>query len=305
MWGGADKKDAIEAIRSAYDQGVSSIDTAPVYGQGTSEEVIREALEGIGRDKVQILTKYGMRWDIKKGDYAFSSKDEKGRDLDIYKYAARDGIRKEIEDSLRRLGTDYIDLYQIHWPDKTTPIQETMETVAELIKEGKVRYAGVCNYGVEELKEAEKYIDLASDQVPYSMVNRDIEDEVIPWCMKNARSVIAYSPLQRGLLTGKFKPGHKFNEGDHRADMHYFTDENLKRTNEFLDKIKPMADEKGLTLAQLVILWTTEQPGITVALVGARNASQAVQNARAMNSQLSDQEMEIINRELDKLRLTE
>lgn len=305
MWGGADKKDAIDAIRSAYYQGVTSIDTAPVYGQGTSEEIVREALKDIGRDKVQILTKYGMRWDVKKGDYAFPSKDEKGRDLEIYKYAGREGIRKEIEDSLRRLGTDYIDLYQIHWPDSTTPIQESMETVAELIKEGKVRYAGVCNYGAEDLEEAEKYIDLASDQVPYSMVKRDIEDEVIPWCIKNNKSVIAYSPLQRGLLTGKLEPGHKFNEGDHRADMHYFKDENLKRTNEFLDKIKPMADEKGLTLAQLVILWTIEQPGITIALVGARNASQAVQNARAMNSQLSDQEIEIINRELDKLTLVE
>ena len=305
MWGGADKKDAIDAIRTAYYQGVTSIDTAPVYGQGTSEEIVREALKDIGRDKVQILTKYGMRWDLKKGDYAFPSKDEKGRDLEIYKYAGREGIRKEIEDSLGRLGTDYIDLYQIHWPDSTTPIQESMETVSELIKEGKVRYAGVCNYGLEDLKEAEKYIDLASDQVPYSMVNRDIEDEVIPWCIKRNKSVIAYSPLQRGLLTGKFKPGHKFNEGDHRADQHYFKDENLKRTNEFLDRIKPMADEKGLTLAQLVILWTVEQPGITIALVGARNASQAVQNARAMNSQLSDQEMEIINRELDKLTLVD
>ena len=305
MWGGADKKDAIDAIRTAYYQGVTSIDTAPVYGQGTSEEIVREALKDIGRDKVQILTKYGMRWDVKKGDYAFPSKDEKGRDLEIYKYAGREGIRKEIEDSLRRLSTDYIDLYQIHWPDSTTPIQESMETVAELIKEGKVRYAGVCNYGLEDLQEAEKYIDLASDQVPYSMVNRDIEDEVIPWCIKNNKSVIAYSPLQRGLLTGKFKPGHQFNEGDHRADQHYFKDENLKRTNEFLDRIKPMADEKGLTLAELVILWTVEQPGITIALVGARNASQAVQNARAMNSQLSDEEIEIINRELDKLILVE
>jgi len=305
MWGGADKKDAIDAIRTAYYQGVTSIDTAPVYGQGTSEEIVGEALKDIGRDKVQILTKYGMRWDVKKGDYAFPSKDEKGRDLEIYKYAGRKSIRKEIEDSLRRLGTDYIDLYQIHWPDSTTPIQESMETVAELIKEGKVRYAGVCNYGLGDLEEAEKYIDLASDQVPYSMVNREIEDEIIPWCIKNNRSVIAYSPLQRGLLTGKFKPGHEFNEGDHRAGQHYFKDENIKRTNEFLDRIKPMADDKGLTLAQLVILWTVEQPGITIALVGARNASQAVQNARAMNSQLSDEEMENINRELDKLTLVE
>ncbi|HEY8969031.1 MAG TPA: aldo/keto reductase, partial [Puia sp.] len=117
MWGGAERKDAVEAIRASYDQGVTSIDTAPIYGQGLSEEIVGEALVGIPRDKVQIMTKYGMRWDVRIGEFAFKSQDNSGQPLEIYKYAGRDGIVKECEDSLRRLRTDYIDLYQIHWPD--------------------------------------------------------------------------------------------------------------------------------------------------------------------------------------------
>src|ERR1700730_16196501 len=160
MWGGSERNDAIRAIRAAYDLGVTSIDTAPIYGQGTSEEIVGEAIRGIARDRVQILTKYGMRWDLKKGDFAFSSKNNNGSDIDIYKYAGKESIIKECEDSLKRLGTDYIDLYQIHWPDSTTPIEESMEAVIRLIEQGKVRYAGVCNYNATQMAEAAKYIDL-------------------------------------------------------------------------------------------------------------------------------------------------
>ena len=303
MWGGTERKGAVEAIKASYDLGVTSIDTAPIYGQGTSEEIVGEAIKGIPRDKIQILTKYGMRWDLTKGEFGFKSKDNDGKDIDIYKYAAKESIIKECEDSLRRLGTDYIDLYQIHWPDSTTPVQETMEAVDQLIQQGKVRYAGVCNYSAELMKEAEKYISLASNQVPYSMVKRDIEKEVVPYCLDNEKGILAYSPLERGLLTGKMKPGHKFAEGDHRAGIYFYNDENLARTNAFLEKIKPIADGKGLTLGQLVILWTLEQPGITIALVGARNAAQSVQNAKAIDKTLTEEEIEIINKELDKLVL--
>jgi aryl-alcohol dehydrogenase-like predicted oxidoreductase len=303
MWGGTERKDAVEAIRASYDLGVTSIDTAPIYGQGTSEEIVGEAIKDLPRDKVQILTKYGMRWDTNKGDFGFKSKDNQGNDIDIYKYAGRESIIKECEDSLRRLKTDYIDLYQIHWPDVTTPIEETMETVAQLIKEGKVRHAGVCNYNVAQMQEAEKYVNLISNQVPYSMVKRDIEAEVVPYCIENGKSILAYSPLERGLLTGKMKPGYQFGEGDHRANLYFFQDENLKRTNAFLQKIKPLADEKNASLSQLVIRWTVEQPGITIALVGARNAEQAVQNAKALHVKLSQDEIGFITDELNKLEL--
>jgi aryl-alcohol dehydrogenase-like predicted oxidoreductase len=303
MWGGTERKDAVDAIKASYDLGVTSIDTAPVYGQGTSEEIIGEAIKGIPRDKVQILTKYGMRWDITKGDLAFKSMDNEGKNIDIYKYAGKESIVKECEDSLRRLGTDYIDLYQIHWPDATTPIEETMEAVSMLITAGKVRYAGVCNYDAAQMKEAEKYIKLVSDQVPYSMVNRGIESTLVPYCVENKKSILAYSPMERGLLTGKMKPGYKFGEGDHRANVYFFKDENLKRTSDFLDKIKYLAEEKNATLGQLVIRWTLEQPGITITLVGARNKDQAMQNAKAVDLNLSKEEVNMITNHLNNLEL--
>lgn len=303
MWGGNEHSESVKSIRASYDMGVTSIDTAPAYGQGTSEQIVGEAIKGIPRDKVQILTKYGLRWDTKQGEYFFSSIDNQGKAIDLYRYSGKEGIIKECEDSLRLLKTDYIDLYQIHWADPTTPIQETMEAVARLIQDGKVRYAGVCNYDVEQMKEVGKYINLVSDQVPYSMVKREIEKELIPYVLENKKSILAYSPMQRGLLTGKMNPGHQFADGDTRADSAFFNDENIKRTNAFLEKIKPLAAEKNATIGQLVIRWTVEQPGITIALVGARNAEQAIQNARAMDIKLSSEEIELITGELNKLKL--
>lgn len=298
MWGSTNKTEAVKAIRAAYDEGVTSIDTAPIYGQGTSEEIVGQAIEGINRDKVQILTKFGMRWDLAKGDFAFRSKDNDGRDIDIYKYAGKESIIRECEDSLRRLKTDYIDLYQIHWPDTTTPQSETFEAVERLIEQGKVRYAGVCNYSVELLEEAGQYIDVVSDQIPFSMVNRDSEKEIMPYCMRHGKAVIVYSPLERGLLTGKMTPGYHFPEGDHRSTNPYFTDDSIRRTNAFLEKIHPLAREKNASVSQLVLYWTINQPGVTVALVGARNPEQAVSNAHAVRISLTRDEMTFINDEL-------
>jgi aryl-alcohol dehydrogenase-like predicted oxidoreductase len=303
MWGKTDRKDAVEAIRASYDLGVTSVDTAPAYGQGASEEIVGEALKDLPRSKVQILTKYGMRWDLRRGDFAFKSKNNEGEDIDMYRYAGRESIIKECEDSLRRLRTDYIDLYQIHWPDTTTPIAESMQTVATLIKQGKVRYAGVCNYNVAQMKEAEKYVSIISNQVPYSMVKRDIEKEVVPHCISANKAILAYSPLERGLLTGKMSPGYSFQEGDHRAGLYFFKDENIRRTNEFLQKLKPIADKKKVTLGQLVLRWTLNRPGITIALAGARNAEQAVANAKAVNCALTKEEIDFINEHLENLQL--
>ncbi|WP_026630785.1 aldo/keto reductase [Dyadobacter alkalitolerans] len=303
MWGGTERSEAVKAIQASYHAGVTSIDTAPVYGQGLSEEIVGEAIKDLPREKIQILTKYGMRWDLTKGDFAMHSKNNAGEDIDIYKYAAKDSIIKECEDSLKRLGTDYIDLYQIHWHDKTTPIEETMEAVSQLIHQGKVRHAGVCNYDAALMREAAQYIDLVSDQVPYSMVKRDIEKELVPYCIENNKSILAYSPLERGLLTGKMKPGHKFAADDHRASIYFYKDENLERVNAFLDKIKPIAVTKNATLGQLVLRWTVEQPGISIALVGARDATQALQNAAAIDILLSAEEIDTITTELDKLQL--
>lgn len=303
MWGGNERKDAVRAMLESYDMGVTSIDTAPIYGQGTSEEIVGEAVKQLPRDKVQILTKYGIRWDTTKGEFYFSSADNQGNPIEIYKYAGKDSVIKECEDSLRRMKTDYIDLYQIHWPDKTTPIEDTMEAVSLLMEQGKVRYAGVCNYNVDQMEEASKHINLVSNQVKYSMVARDIEEELVPYLIGHNQSVLAYSPMERGLLTGKIKPGHTFAEGDHRAGVVFFKDENIKRTNAFLEKIKPIADEKNVSLGQLVLRWTVEQPGITIALAGARNAQQAIQNAKSMEITLSQEEISLIDHELNKLEI--
>lgn len=303
MWGGAERKDALEAIRVSIDHGVTSIDTAPIYGQGLSEEIVGEAIKGQKRDQLQILTKFGMRWDLDKGTLAFKSKDNSGKDIDIYKYAGKESVIQECEDSLKRLGTDYIDLLQIHWADVTTPIEETYEAVLRLKEQGKIREAGVCNYNVEQTKAAHSVVKLASNQVPFSMLERSIEKELVPYCIENKIGILAYSPLQRGILTGKIKPGHSFNEGDTREGNRFYQPENITRINAFLDELRPMAESKNATVAQLVIRWTIERPGITVALVGARDANQAIQNAKAINVKLSAEEIDYINERLYKLQL--
>lgn len=303
MWGGADREQALEAILASYEHGVTAIDTAPVYGQGLSEEIVGDALKQIPRDKVQVFTKYGLRWDTNKGEFFFNSTDNYGNPLTVHKYAGKQSVIEECENCLRRLGTDYIDLFQIHWPDATTAIVETMDAILQLQKQGKIRAGAVCNYSVEQMKTAETVIPLAANQVPYSMVFRDIEKNVVPYCIENKKAVIAYSPLQRGLLTGKIKPGHVFNAGDTREGNRFYTDENITRINKFLNKLKPLAEDRNASLAQLVIAWTLQQPGITIALVGARNAEQAIQNAKAGELHLSDEEMAIINKQLNKLEL--
>lgn len=302
MWGGTDKADALKAINSSYDFGITTIDTAPVYGFGLSEEIVGEAIKG-RRDRFQILTKYGLSWYSKKGVHHFDSEDENGNAIHIYKYASKERIIKECEDSLKRLGTDYIDLYQIHWPDDSTPLEETFEAIQSLQKQGKIRAAGVCNYSLELFKRTNEHTDIVTNQVHFSMVQRKIEQDLMPFCEETNKGVIAYSPLQRGLLTGKITENYKFNKGDNRPDTAYFRSDNLRRTNIFLSKIKAIADDKGCTLSQLVINWTLSRPAMATVLVGARNAKQASENAKAIDYKLTESDLTFINDELDKLVL--
>jgi aryl-alcohol dehydrogenase-like predicted oxidoreductase len=178
-----------------------------------------------------------------------------------------------------------------------------MEAFSILLQQGKIRAAGVSNYSVEQMSKASGVVELSSNQVPYSMVRREIERDVVPWCVENECGILAYSPLQRGLLTGKITPDYPFAPGDSRPETAHFKINNLIRTNKFLKKIKPLADEKGATLSQLVIAWTLLQPGITVALVGARTEEQVKQNAGAMEVNLSAEEVKKISKEVDKLEL--
>ncbi|MEO9483375.1 MAG: aldo/keto reductase [Ekhidna sp.] len=296
-WGGNDDQDAMKAMKKSHDLGVTSIDTAPVYGFGHSESLVGKAIKELGRENVEILTKFGFNWKTEKGEYQFPTSDG-GK---TYAYAGRDGIMQEVEDSLRRLGTDYIDLYQIHRPDATTPIEETMEVLRELQQQGKIRAIGMSNHTVEMMKRADQIVELTSTQSPYSMVYRKIEKDIVPYCLEDNVGILAYSPLQRGLLTGKITSDYEFRGDDHRPNTKWFKEPNRTRTNNFLQKIKPIADAHNIPLAQLVISWTIQRPGITAALVGARNAEQASENAKSMNVSLSAEEVATINAELEKV----
>ncbi len=299
MWGGQETDDAIRAIDASIDEGIDTIDTAAVYGFGRSEEIVGRAVAG-KRDKVRILTKYGLRWDVDQGEFFF---DIDGNPLTVMRNSRPDSVIEECERSLRRLGTEYIDLYQCHWPDPTTPIEQTFGAIEKLLKQGKIRAAGVSNYTPEQMERARKVVPLASDQPPYSMVLRDIEDDVLPYCREHNIGVICYSPLQRGLLTGKITEDYSFDGDDHRKDNAFFQPGNIRRVNAFLDRIRPIAETHNATLAQLVINWTIHRPGITAALVGARNEKQARENARAARIELSEEETRTINELLAEVEI--
>src|SRR5450759_1589404 len=302
MWGGADSKDAIKAIETAVDHGMTTIDTAAVYGFGLSEELVGKAIKG-KRSKVQILTKFGLSWNEKKGEFYFASQDNEGKEINIYRYSSKEKVISDCELSLKRLGTDHIDLYQIHWADPTTPVSETMEALEILIKQGKIRAGAVCNYSAELMTEAEKTFKIASNQVPYSMVNRAIEKEVVPHCVSNNIGILAYSPLQRGLLTGKIKQGHIFNEGDTRPTTLYYKEPNFSRIMHLTDSLEEIAQNRNISLSQLVLNWTIQQPGITCALAGARNAAQVLENVKAADFRLSSEEITGINELISNLKL--
>ncbi len=301
MWGGTDEAKAIEAIRTSIDEGVNAIDTAPLYGFGKSEEFVAKAIAG-RRDKVYIFDKYGLRADVEEGEFHFTM-DYMGRPMKIYKNARAKRIFEEIDRSLKLLQTDYIDLYQCHWRDTTTPIEETMSAMDKLLKQGKIRAAGVSNFSSQEIEEANSFVPLAAVQPPYSMVNRGIEQDVLPACRRLKIGVIVYSPLQRGLLTGKFKPDHKFAPHDHRAANVFFRPQNISHVNAMLRQFAPIAEQHNATIAQVVLNWTIQQPGVTAALVGARDGRQARQNAQAGNFTLAQQEMDDINGLLSELQL--
>jgi len=302
MWGGADRDDALDAIDAAIDAGITTIDTAPVYGFGQSEEIVGKAIKG-KRSKLQILTKYGLNWKDTKGENFFRSTSNDGSPVTIYKYSGKESIIKECEFSLKNLGTDYIDLYQIHWPNNVTPIQETMEAIDILIKQGKIRHAGVCNFDEQLVAETLKYFPIISDQVPYSMVNRNIEAKLVPYCLQNNIGILAYSPLQRGILTGKISNGHRFNPGDTRPFTPYYKEPNLSRIVAFTESIQPIAESHQATIGQVVINWTIQQPGITSALVGARNRKQVDDNVKALDFKLTKEEMKAINLKLQDLKI--
>ncbi|MFH6934999.1 aldo/keto reductase [Flavobacterium sp. FlaQc-30] len=302
MWGGNEKKDSIDSVRASIDHGVTTIDTAPFYGFGLSEEMIGQAIKSYDRSKVQLLTKFGLVWDGSnngKGDFFFDA-DDNGKKIPVYKYSSKENVIKEIEESLKRLQTDYIDLLQIHWPDSTTPISETMEAVETLIQQGKIRAFGVSNYNVSQIQEAQKTVQIASNQVAYSMLNKSIETDLLPFTITENIGIIAYSPMERGLLTGKYFTDGKLKENDHRNG--YFGKFDLQQVKTLVEELSSLANSKHISISQLVLRWTTLQKGISIVLAGARNAEQAISNAKAMDFDLSASELEFINQAIAKIK---
>ena len=294
FWGGQDDQDSIDAIRAGVDAGINCIDTAPIYGQGHSEEVVGRAIKGI-RDKVMIATKCALRWDVDEsrgGCHGFDYVREDGSKQPIRSILTRESIFEELEGSLKRLGVDTIDLYQCHWIDTATPVEETMGALMDLRKQGKIRAIGVSNWTPELMAEAMKHGDLASDQPKYSLLYREIEQDVLPFCHTNNVGCIAWSPLEQGILTGKVTMDRKFAQTDLRMQMKpWFLLHNRKRVLEALDTIRPVARAHDATLGQVAIAWVAAQPGVTAAIVGARNVQQVTENARAGALTLSADEL--------------
>jgi myo-inositol catabolism protein IolS len=274
LWVGIEDADSIKAIRAAYEAGITTIDTAEVYGNGHSEQIVAEALSDV-RSHVEYATK------------VFAN------------HLKYDQVITACENSLQNLKTDYIDLYQIHWPpgafnSEIVPIEETMSALSDLKQQGKIRAIGVSNFSCQQLEEAAKYERIDSLQPPYSLFWRYVEKDAVPYCVANQISIIAYSPLAQGLLTGKFAPGHKFDADDNRVDNKLFQGENFERAHQALEQLRPIATQHNCTLAQLAIAWLIAQPQ-THAIVGARYAEQVTENAAAATVKLSDAELQQID----------
>ncbi len=290
-WGPQDDAESIRTIHAAIDAGITCIDTAPMYGMGHSEEVVGRAVQG-RRDQVLLATKCGLRWDTPgEGDEYFTCRMPDGSEHPVRRNLHKRAILEEVEINLRRLNTDYIDLYQCHWPCKSAPIEETMDALVTLKEQGKIRAIGVSNFPPSLLSECLAHGPLASDQPPYSLLRRNVEADVLPFCREHNIGVIVYSPLQQGLLTGKMTPDRELHDDDYRKRQKWFTPANRQRVLDALEAIRPIAEAHDATFAQTTLAWTIAQPGVTAAIVGARTPEQAVENAKAGDISLSDAEL--------------
>jgi aryl-alcohol dehydrogenase-like predicted oxidoreductase len=256
-WGDQDDQQSQESVRVALDAGVNFFDTAAVYGLGHSEEVIGQALKS-DRDKVIIATKCGRVWDESKA---------------VTNSGTYESIIREAEDSLRRLGTDYIDLYQMHWPAQDAPAEETMRAMDKLVQDGKVRFVGVSNYDVPLLEKSLTVRHVDSLQPPYSILRPAVEKEILPFCQEKGIGVIAYSPLTSGLLSGNYTFDTRFGEDDWRSRNTAHSGEGLRSNVDRAEKLKEIAANYGITLPQLAIAYVLAHPALTSALVGVRKPS--------------------------------
>jgi len=278
-WGTQKDGDSADTLRCALELGVNFIDTAPVYGRGHSEKIIGNLLrKGNIRDKVILATKAGLAWQGPK----------------IYHNLKRKRILDELNASLSRLRTDKIDLYQIHWPDPAVPIKESAETMCELYKDERIGAIGVCNYSVKQIKEFMDYSPLHSVQMPYNMFRREIEKDIVPFCIKNNIGIIAYSPLDSGVLTGKFFFGKQIPNDKIRSINPNLRKENFEKNKRIILKLKEIASSYNKSMAQLALNWAIARPGITCAIPGARNIKQIEENAGSAGWHITGKDAKLI-----------
>ena len=260
MWGGTDERESIRTIHAALDIGINLIDTAPVYGFGVSEEIVGKAIEERGqREKVFIATKVGLEW----------------HNGSVSRNSSRGRIRKEVEDSLRRLRTDYIDIYQVHWPDLAVPIEDTAQTMQALRKEGLIRAIGVSNYSPEQMNQFMSVSELHTVQPPFNLFERQIDRDVLPFVREKNLSAFAYGPLCRGLLTGTMRPDAKFTGDDLRQSDPKFQPPRFTQYLEAVQQLDDLARKRyGKRVMDLAVRWVLDTPGITSALWGARHPAE-------------------------------
>lgn len=298
MWGGiGDENEAIRAIHAAIDSGMNLIDTAPMYGFGASEEIVGKAISD-RRDQVVLATKCGLIWHEERGDFhCFTDEKHPSKEgkFKISRCLAPDIIRYEVEESLTRLKTDYIDLFQTHWQDSTTPISETMDTLIRLREEGKIRAIGCCNADLEQLRQYNATGELDCDQELYSMLDRGPEKEMLPYTAEQDIAFLAYSSLGQGLLTGKMSPERIFEDGDQRNHKPRFSPENRQQVQKMLQSFQIIAEKHGVSLGQLAIGWTIAQKGCSHALVGARTVDQVQENLSGGTLTLDDEDLRIMD----------
>jgi methylglyoxal reductase len=290
-WGGTDDARSVRAIQASIDAGVCAIDTAPMYGCGHSERVVGTALVG-RRDRVTLMTKVGLRWDDTGGAHFFDDWDDDANPLPIHRNLSAVSVRLEVDRSLGRLGVDVIDLVQCHWPDPSTEIEESMDALAGVVRAGKARAIGVSNFKPELLERARAELSrhglpLASTQPRYSMVRRDIEAGILPWCRDHGVGAIVYSPMEQGLLTGKVGLDRVFAKDDGRSEDPAFSAENRTRVLQGIEATADLCATHGCTAAQLALAWCHHQPGVTAAIAGARSPEQAIENAKAASIELA------------------
>ncbi|GAX60764.1 aldo/keto reductase [Candidatus Scalindua japonica] len=286
FWSTEGEENSIRSIEKAIDLGINFFDTAPVYGFGFSEKLLGSCLKSKRRDVI-IATKCGLKW-----------KKEKLKAIE--KISTRESILEEIDLSLKRLQTDYIDLYQIHWPDENTPVEETMSTLMQIQKEGKIRYIGVSNYSVGQIQESLKCGQIISLQPMYSMLERDIEEEGLPFCIENNIGVICYSPLASGVLTGKYDENTRFDDWRGQKIIGNFTGDVYISHIKKVRRVEKIAQKHGKTLAQLAINWLLHQKGVTTAIVGVKNPDQVEQNIGAVGWGIPDNDLEEISNILNE-----